>query len=338
MADVARLANVGTMTVSRVLNGSARVHPETAKRVHWAVETLHYRPNEAARTLRGLKSRSIGLLVPSLADPFFATCAHSINVVAQKNGYSMILTTSNGDPDMEYSEAHWMLQRNIEGLILVPAQGYNSRLQARQFDRIPIVAFDSPIDIKRIDCITVENHDGAFRATQHLIEHQHKRIQFLGNDSDLYTIQTRLEGYRKALSAAGLPEIVKLDCLSQEVVSQEIKNAWSHADPPTGYFSANSRMTKYLMRALVDLGIRVPDQAAVIGFDEMEMADILQPTLTVVRQPIENLGTLAADVLFDRLKLRVEERPVDGIRKTLPVELILRSSCGCNPGSSNLRG
>lgn len=332
MADVARLANVGTMTVSRVLNGAAHVHPSTAKRVYWAVETLNYRPNEAARTLRGLKSRSIGLLVPSLADPFFAICAHSINLVAQQNGYSMILTTSNGDPEMEYSQAQWMLQRHIEGLIFVPTQCHNSRLQDRHFDRIPIVAFDTPIDIKRMDCVLVENQDGAFRATQHLIEHGHKRIQFIGNDSELYTIQTRLDGYRSAHSAVGLPSLsslIKLNCTSQEVVTRTVKEAWDHADPPTAYFCANNWMTKFLMRALFELGIRVPDQAAVIGFDEVEMADILQPRLTVVRQPVEEVGTIAANVLFDHLKVSRDIRPEEGIRNTLPVDLILRDSCGC---------
>lgn len=333
MSDVARLANVGTMTVSRVLNGSARVNPATAERVYWAVETLSYRPNEAARTLRGLKSRSIGLIVPSLADPFFAICAHSINSVAQANGYSVILTTSNGDPAVEYSEAQWMLQRHIEGLIIVPTHGRNSKLQDRHFDRIPIVAFDSPVDIKRIDSVVVENRAGACRATQHLIEHHHKRIQFLGETDALYTIQARLEGYRRALSASGLKASAKLDCTSQEVVSDFIKNMLQDKNRPTAFFCANNRMTKYLLRSLFDAGLQIPQQVAVIGFDDLELADTLQPTLTVVRQPVETVGTTAASVLFDRLKMAVKSRPSEGIRKTLPVDLILRSSCGCTPSS-----
>lgn len=335
MADVARLANVGTMTVSRVLNGSARVSPATAKRILQAVETLNYRPNEAARTLRGLKSRTIGLIVPSLADPFFGTCAHSINTVAQKNGYSMILTTSNGDLAVEYSEAQWMLQRHIEGLIIVPAQSRNCKLQDRHFDRIPIVAFDSPTDIKRMDCVVAENHSGAMRATHHLIEHGHKYIHFLGDISAQYTIQARLNGYRRAITAAGLSPIAKLDCTSQEVVSATIDTILDGDNPPTAFFCANNRMTTYLMLALFELGIRVPEQVAVIGFDDVEMANVLQPTLTVVRQPVEAMGTIAANMLFDRLKMKVEDRPVEGTRTTLPVELILRSSCGCSPPACN---
>ena len=329
MADVARLANVGTMTVSRVLNHSAHVNAETAKRVYWAMEVLQYRPNEAARTLRGHKSRSIGVLVPSLADPFFAICAHSINLVAQAHGYSMILTTSHGDPEVEYAQAQWMLQRHVEGLILVPTQSQNSRLQDRHFDRIPIVAFDTPIDIKRVDCVLVENQEGALRATQHLIGHGHTNIQFLGNDAGLYTIQARMEGYRRAMSAVGLPALAKLDCTSQEAVTQELRAARGQGKLPTAFFCANNWITKFLMRSLFELGIRVPDQAALIGFDEVEMADLLQPTLTVVRQPIGDVGTLSASMLFDSLKLSPQERPEEGIRKVLTVDLILRASCGC---------
>lgn len=329
MADVARLANVGTMTVSRVLNNSAHVNPETAKRVYWAMEALQYRPNEAARTLRGHKSRSIGVLVPSLADPFFAICAHSINLVAQANGYSMILTTSHSDPEVEYAQAQWMLQRHVEGLILVPTQAQNSRLQDRHFDRIPIVAFDTPVDIKRVDSVLVENHDGAFRATQHLIGHGHTRIQFLGNDEKLYTIQARMEGYRRAMDAAELPTLAKLDCASQEIVTQELRAAREQGKLPTAFFCANNWITKFLIRSLFELGIRVPDQAAIIGFDEVEMADLLQPTLTVIRQPIVYMGTLSANLLFHNLKLSQQERPEEGTRKVLPVDLILRASCGC---------
>jgi LacI family transcriptional regulator len=337
MADVARLANVGTMTVSRVLNNSAHVNPETAKRVYWAMEVLQYRPNEAARTLRGLKSRSIGVLVPSLADPFFAICAHSINLVAQANGYSMILTTSHGDPEVEYAQAQWMLHRHVEGLILVPTQTQNSRLQERHFERIPIVAFDTPIDIKRIDCVLVENQEGAYRATQHLIEHGHTRIQFLGNDEKLYTIQARMEGYRRAIAAAALPMLAKLDCSSQETVTQELRAARDQGRLPTAFFCANNWITKFLMRSLYPLGIRVPDQAAIVGFDEVEMADLLQPTLTVVRQPIGDVGTLSANLLFHNLKLSQQERPEEGTRKVLPVDLILRASCGCKPAVPNIQ-
>ena len=336
MSDVARLANVGTMTVSRVLSGSAPVNPATAARVCWAVETLNYRPNEAARTLRGSKSRSIGLIVTSLADPFFAICAQSINSVAQANGYSMILTTSNGDLAVEYSEAQWMLQRHIEGLIVAPAQSRNSKLQDRHFDRIPIVAFDAPVDVKRIDSVLVENRAGALRATQHLIEHNHKRIQFLGENNALYTIQTRFEGYRRALSIAGLPSLPRLDCSSQENVTISVRNVLRSGNPPTAFFCSNNRMTKFLMRSLVELRVPVPQKVAMIGFDDFELADVLQPALTVVSQPVEDIGKTAANVLFDRLKIKAKARPIEGIRKTLPVELILRSSCGCNPARKGL--
>src|SRR6201986_2692128 len=128
MNDVARIAGVGTMTVSRVLNGSANVAEDTAKRVYRAIEKLGYRPNEMARALRSLKSRTIGLIVPYLYDPFFAACAHAVNIVAREHGYSVILTTSNEDPATEFAEAQFMLQRHVEGLLLIPADIRRSRV------------------------------------------------------------------------------------------------------------------------------------------------------------------------------------------------------------------
>jgi LacI family transcriptional regulator len=133
MIEVARLADVGAMTVLRVLNGSARVNAETTSRVQAAIERLRYRPNEIARALRGAKSRSIGLIVPSLADAFFATCAHNINLVAQKHGYSMILTASNDSINKEFSEAEWMLQKHVEGIIVCPTPAKISKLSDPTF-------------------------------------------------------------------------------------------------------------------------------------------------------------------------------------------------------------
>src|ERR1700743_3642162 len=145
MNDVARVAGVGTMTVSRVLNRSANITEETAKRVYGAIEKLGYRPNEMARALRSLKSRTIGLIVPYLFDPFFATCAHAVNIVAREHGYSVILTTSNEDPATEFVEVQSMVQRHIEGLIIIPANTRNSRINQSEFSGTHIVTLDRPV-------------------------------------------------------------------------------------------------------------------------------------------------------------------------------------------------
>ena len=178
MHDVARIAGVGTMTVSRVLNSSAGVSPKTAKKVHQAIEKLGYRPNEMARALRGLKSRAIGVIVPYLSDPFFATCAHAIHKVAKQHGYSVLLTTSDEDGKTEFDEALQMLQRHVEGMIVIPAEAEHSRLLAPDFAKTSIVAIDRPIRSSLIDSVLVQNKTGSLRAVEHLIGHGHRNIFF----------------------------------------------------------------------------------------------------------------------------------------------------------------
>jgi LacI family transcriptional regulator len=328
MNDVARVASVGTMTVSRVLNGSANVTEETAKRVYRAIEKLGYRPNEMARALRSLKSRTIGLIVPYLFDPFFATCAHAVNTVAREHGYSVILTTSNEDPTTEYTEVQSMLQRHVEGLLIIPADIRKSRISQSEFAGTHIVTLDRPVHDARIDSVQVQNQSGAKRAVHHLIQqHGHKRILFLGFNKSLYTVRARFEGYRRAMLENHLEPAATFDCSSEEVTAELVSNQLQSKHPPTAFFTGNNLTTRYVLRALLESGIRVPEEVALIGFDDFELAEILHPTLTVVRQPASELGRVAANLLFDRIKRG--EFPEEGNRVVLPVELIIRRSCGC---------
>jgi LacI family transcriptional regulator len=330
MIDVARLAKVGTMTVSRVLNNSAKVSEATAKRVHAAIEQLDYRPNEMARALRGFKSKSIGLIVPSLADSFFAICANNINRIAQGHGYSMILTASGDNVETELSEAKWMLQKHVEGLLICPART-GSRFADPMFQQIPIVSFDRPMLIPRVPSVLVENYAGARRGTEHLIqEHNHERIHFLGDSKHLYSIQTRLSGYKRALSQAKLSPQETLECSSEDRIFKTVSGLLEGKQPPTAFFCGNNLVSRGLIRSLRKLGVEAPRDVAVIGFDDIELADMLVPSLTVIRQPVEQLGTLAAEVLFERLKTPAAKWPKSGRRTTLKVELVVRTSCGCN--------
>jgi LacI family transcriptional regulator len=330
MNDVARVAGVGTMTVSRVLNESAPVSAEAAERVYRAIEKLGYRPNEMARALRGLKSRTIGIIVPYLYDPFFATIAHAINTVAKENGYSVILTTSNEDPDSEYAEAQLMLQRRVDGLIVIPADAHRSRLSRAEFDKTHIVTLDRPVQDRRFDTVLVQNQSGSKRAVQHLLsDHGHRRIVFIGLNKHLYTVRARFEGYRRAMLEAGLQPEPSFKCDSQELTSAVIAELIREKTPPTAFFCFNNLTTRYTLRALLDLGVRIPEEVSLIGFDDFELAEILHPNLTVVRQPVYEVGRVAAGLLFDRLKR--DEFPKDGNKVVLPVELIIRRSCGCKP-------
>lgn len=332
MSDVARLARVGTMTVSRFLSGSGPVAPETAKRVETAIQQLNYRPNELARVFRGQRSRSIGLIIPYLYDPFFATCAHAVTTVAKEHGYSVIITTSDEDPDTEYDAAEQMMQRHVEGLLAIPARHRESRLTRTLFGKMPVVMFDRPVLDPAIDVVTVQNSGGARRIVEHLIEHGHKRIAFMGLNRNLFTINARFMGYRRAMQDAGLEEDAFFGCDSQSDTLQALKDKLGSAHPPTAIFTSNTLATRYVLWGLMTLGVKIPAEVALAGFDDFEMAEFNSPPLTVVRQPAQEMGRVAANLLFDRITRG--ELPQTGNKIVLPVELILRRSCGCKHRSS----
>jgi LacI family transcriptional regulator len=327
MSDVARLAGVGTMTVSRVLSGTVPVSAGTAKRVQAAIEQLSYRPNELARAFRGQKSRTIGLIIPYLYDPFFANCAHAVTTVAKERGYSVVITTSNEDADTEFAEAEQMLQRHVDGLLAIPAPNRDSRISRALFGKTPVVVFDRPVSDPALDTVLVQNTSGARRIVEHLIDHGHKRIAFMGLSRSLFTINARFQGYRRALHEAGLEEDAFFGCDSPESTLHRLQEKFQQPNPPTAIFTSNTLATRYVLSALVHLGVKMPNDVAFAGFDDFDMAEFTSPSLTVVRQPAQEMGRVAASLLFDRIQRN--ELPRTGNRIVLPVEIVLRRSCGC---------
>ena len=327
MNDVARLAGVGTMTVSRVLSGTARVSEKTARRVRVAIEQLKYRPNELARVFRSQKSQAIGLIIPYLYDPFFANCAHAVTTVAKEHGYSVIITTTDEDPDSEYLQAEQMLQRPVDGLVIIPAQHHQSRLTRAMFGRTPVVAFDRPVSDDSIDVILVRNTAGSKRITEHLIEHGHRRVTFMGLSRRLYTINARFQGYRRAMRDAGLQYDGYFGCDSPDETRRALEDKLGEPNPPTAVFTSNTLATRYVLAALMAMGVNIPQDLALVGFDDFDLADVTAPPLSVVRQPAQEMGRVAVSLLFERIQCG--ELPQTGNRIVLPVEIVLRRSCGC---------
>ena len=328
MSDVAKLAGVSTMTVSRVLNGSANVREEPRKKVYAAIEKLRYQRNELARSLREQRSRQIGVLVPYLYDPFFALCAHVISTVAKQHSYSVVLSTSNEDPKTEYEEASRMLRRNVEGLIVIPshARTGDSLLLGHEFERMPIVTLDRPIEGSGFDSLLVENEAGARLGTEHLISLGHTRVAYVGLTDDLYTMCMRHRGYTAAMEAAGLKPMAAICTSELDEALMKVQKLLAGKRKPTALFCANNLVTRHVLHSLKALNISPPEDMAVVGFDDFDTADLLRPGVTVVKQPSEMLGRTAADVLFGRLD--EPRKPRAGQRTVLPVELIVRGSCG----------
>jgi LacI family transcriptional regulator len=197
LADVAKIAGVGIMSVSRVVNGTRRVSPEVERRVRQAIDKIGYQPNEAARVLKGTKSTVLGLIVPDLADPFFAVCSNAIQEAAWNAGYMMVMAASSHREELERHETEMMVQRRVAGLIIVPVGSHNSHFLAAQRAGVPVVALDRPIRGLPTDLLTVNNSQAAYAATRHLVVHGHRDILCIADDEQVYTKFQRVSGFSR---------------------------------------------------------------------------------------------------------------------------------------------
>ncbi len=324
--DVAREARVGVMTVSRVVNEERSVRPETAARVQTAIAKLGYQPNEAARSLKGQRSRTMGLVIADITNPFYAGCAKAIEEVARAHGYAVILCDSDEQIEIERQQVNLLARRRVDGLLLVPAANGHAYLADEQLAAMPVVALDRPIPGIPTDVVVVRNRRGAREATEHLIGHGHRRIAYIGAGEGLYTTRERRAGYREALKAAGLAEISRTDAADSATAGRAMCELAALSEPPTAIFAMNNLITIGVLQALDHMGLRVPQDIALIGFDDFEIAALLHPRLTLVRQPATELGRRAAELLFERLDGRSSS---PSRRVVLATDLIVRESCGC---------
>lgn len=329
LRDVAREAGVSIKTASRVVNDEPAVNATTAARVAGVVDRLGYRPNELARSLKGQRSRTIGLVVADVSNPFMATCAQAIEAVAREHGHALILCDSHANLGMEGDYVGLLTQRQVDGLLIAPAHGRDDHLKTEQRAGLPIVALDRPAEGVETDTVLVQNRAGAREATEHLIWHGHERIAFVGDKHHFYTARKRLDGYKEALEAANLEALYRLDAHSIELGEEVAKEFLEAPNRPTALFAANILTALGALRAIEQLGLRIPEDVALIGFDDFELAPVLRPRFTLVHQPTAELGRRAAEMLFDRLDGR--QRSPDPRRLILPTELVVRESCGCTP-------
>lgn len=336
LTEVARKAGVGTTTVSRVINGGDRVSPKTLARVLRVIETLGYSPNQAARTLKGHRTKTIGLVIPSIADPFFSSCAEAAQAVARSNDSLLIVTTTQNDPHAEIESLDVLIRHRTDGLLIAPADSHDSALRdLLKRVVIPVVAIDRPVYNSMIASVVADNFQGAHIATRHLIEHGYKRIVCLTGESTLYTIRERINGYREAIKSAGLECLLDTSVKDYKSTEDAIKSLLFGANPPDAIFALKNSTTIYAFEALQKLNISVPDEVALLGFDDFELASTVRPSISVIEQPVEEMARIAAELLFKQLLHGVKNPQHVRSEQTevikLETRLIRRSSCGCTP-------
>ena len=330
MREVATKAGVSAMTVSRVINESPRVSDEVRRRVEAAIADLGYVPNRLARGLIRQKTGALGLIVPDVANPFFTLVVRGAEEVAWRAGYHVILCNTQADIDRERGYIEDMLSFQVEGLLLAPV-GERSRpnLRVLRKNNVPFVLIDRTIGGYDGDLVQGDSVGGARQLIEHLIGLGHRRIGMVTETAEVSTARDRLEGYRHALEHAGIeysPELV-LEASATDVGSAHDATLalLDLADPPTAIFSVNNIAVVGVAEAVRERGLRIPEDIAVVCFDDIEHASRFHPFLTVMAQPAETFGTIATQLLLDRLAGRIEQR-----RRlvVLPADFVVRESSG----------
>ena len=314
------------MTVSRTINGHPYVAEETARKVRAAIRELAYRPNHAARILTGKLSRSIGLVVPDIADSFFSVVSHAVQEVARESGYLVWLAASNEDALIEAAQVELMAHHPVDGILLVPTDSRAAYLTGIAGGATPLVSIDRSIEIASADSVEVENRVGARMAVEHLIEHGRKRIVCVVTNSHLRTIKERIAGYRECLRHAGLPLAKELHLSSRASARAALSEIFSSRRTPDAFFTGNNAATIWVIETLREMGIRMGKDIALVGFDDEAFYTLITPPVTAVRQPSAELGRVAARLLMEKIR---GGSSTSSLRTVLPVSLIVRGSCGC---------
>ncbi len=321
MKDVAARAGVGLKTVSRVVNAEPGVTPETERRVQEAIDALGFRRNDSARVLRKGSTASIGLVLEDLADPFYGPLSRAVEEIARAHGALLINGSSAEDPDREQELVLALCARRVDGLVIIPAGDDHRYLEPELKAGVATVFVDRPAGKIDADVVLSDSFGGARDGVAHLISHGHRRIGFIGDMPRIHTSAERLRGYRAAMEDAGIAvegPWMSLGVTDPERVRRAAEEMLAGPSPVTAIFAGNNRVTVTVVRVLNEQ--RRP--VALVGFDDFELADLLQPGVTVVAQDAAQLGRTAAERLF---------RQLDGTLMTperieLPTRLITRGS------------
>jgi LacI family transcriptional regulator len=332
--DVAQRAGVSSMTVSRVINESTRVSPETRSRVERAISELGYVPSRLARGLSAQRTGTVAVIVPDVANPFFTLLVRGAEEVARRAGYRAILCDTRADLAVEREVIEEMIAHRVEGIAIAPVSD-RSRDQLRRLVKfgIPFVLVDRTVPGIDADAVLGDSGDGAERLVQHLIALGHRRIGLIVESDEVSTARDRRRGYEAAHRAAGLvldPALVVETSVDPDGGFDGMRRLLELEERPTAVFTVNNLVALGSIEAVRAAGLDVPEDVALVCFDDIEYASRLYPFLTVMEQPAETFGTLGAQLLLERIQRRAPERARVVV---LPAEFVVRRSCGAVRGA-----
>lgn len=335
MKDVAREAGVSLGTVSNVFNGLSTVSQKNRKKVLDAVEKLKFIPNTAARSLKTNSSKSFGLSIPSIGNPFYPELARGVEDAANASGYSVFLCNNDRELSKEKSYIRALLEKNVDGIILVKPKITKEEMAGiREKCSVVVLDVDSALH-KREDVINVDNFNGVIGAMELLYAHQHRRIAFIAGNLESKSSLDRLDAYTHFLEQKNLPmdpSLIKSGDFDWQSGYRAALEALRAPNPPTAIFAANDLMAIGAMKAIREMRLHIPEDISVIGFDDIDMAALCTPQLTTVRQPKYELGLRSVEMLIKRLNARGQEETQEGEHLLLPTEIMVRESVGAANG------
>jgi LacI family transcriptional regulator len=335
MVDVAALAGVALKTVSRVVNSEPGVSPELEARVRRAIEQLNYRRDANAATLRRLggKTQTIGLVLEDVSNPFSSELHRAVEDAARERGVLVFAGSCDEDPERERDLIGSFRERRVDGIIVVPASHDHTYLHEERRAGTALVFVDRPASHLDADSVVSDNEGGAVQGTEHLLAQGHRRVGFLGDLLSISTAEHRLRGYRRALDTAGIPSdenLIRTDLRDPDAAARAIQSMLALREPPTAFFTGQNLLTIGGVHALRESGCE--REVALLGFDDISLADMLDPAISVVAQNPEALGRAAAEQLFRRL----DGDTGPAVHETIPVTLIARGSGEIPPRGSAL--
>ena len=330
--DVARLAGVSTMTVSRVINNSGYTSPATRQRVERAVQELGYVPNAVARHLRSKQTKAIALVVSDITNPFFTTIARGVEDLAGERGFAVMFCNTDESDDEEARYLRLLIERQVDGVLLVPAGSPRASIRLLRAHKVPLVVLDRRVPGQRVNNVRCDSEAGAYALARHLIGLGHRRIGVLTGRRAISTSADRVAGVRRALEESGLTLDESLvrwggfnfgnaNLADGHQMAESVLTATD--DPPTALFAANNFIAFGTFRALRELDLRVPDDVSVVAFDDLPTEWVSDPFLTVAAQPAYEIGRRAAEMMIDSL---VGKGTKTGQSVVLPFEVIIRRS------------
>lgn len=326
--DVAKRAGVAPITVSRVVNNSDYVSPATRERVEAAIAELQYVPNTLARSLRSKRTKTIALVLTDVTNPFWTTVARGVEDAASEQGFNMVLCNTDESETKQTDYLTVLLEKRVDGILLVPACSTAEPIELIHRLGTHVVVLDRRVPCSEVDIVRCDSEGGAYQLTQLLVRLGHQRIAMLSGPKDVSTADDRVAGYRRALAEAGLDAdeaLITYGEFKQSAGYEMMQRALSITPWPTAVFGANNFIAIGALKALRDVGLNVPDDVALVTFDDLPLTLLLDPFLTVATQPAYEMGRQGAELLLARLS---EQTSADYQEIVLPTEIIVRQSSG----------